>query len=267
MSAKQEQAAAQRARTGKEQTHDIGASTDQNQQAQSQTHRPDNQSPDWYSALIHTNLGLIIVATFTFLIIGWQAVETKKAAQASRDSVQQAERHFRVLHRQWIDVSEFHFSIAHFEDEDAIVLLSFKLSNNTELPLRLSHVKIYVFDSFRIIWFNQTLATRDSRRVTSIAAKIPVDLTRQMQGGGISIVVAGIAFFSSALDDMDERTLSQSMFARVTEAPMPGAYGVSGSLGVYSFGSVEDLIKRLELANQRDSSQDVHGSVEIGEAD
>ena len=54
----------------------------------------------WHLVLNNPEWSLVIVGLLTFFVIGWQAVETKKAAQATRKSAESIQQQITVMERQ-----------------------------------------------------------------------------------------------------------------------------------------------------------------------
>ena len=75
-----------------------------NQWISAEAQSPGNQSPRWYKS---PEWILVVVGCVTFLVIGWQSFETRRAATATRDAAIAAGRGVDVLidsERAWVIV-------------------------------------------------------------------------------------------------------------------------------------------------------------------
>jgi hypothetical protein len=91
-----------------------------------------NTSPEW---------ALVIVGILTFLVIGWQSWETKKAAVAARDSIKLQE----LAYAQWVNVVNWRFEPIGFVSatDGAHMHILFDIINPTKFPLTVTKVSVF----------------------------------------------------------------------------------------------------------------------------
>lgn len=74
----------------------------------------------------------------TFVFIGWQADETRKAAKAAADSVLVQE----VQYKQWAEIGGWRDFTPKPIPDDATLALGFEVKNTTNFPFTLKHLRI-----------------------------------------------------------------------------------------------------------------------------
>jgi hypothetical protein len=117
----------------------VVASPEQGQPANNGAGTTD-QSPHWYDFLtssVAADWAIVIVAGLTGLVVGWQAWETRKAANAARRSAvagQLAQRTSRVIERAYLDVHGFAMSGDVLKPK-----FRFQISNTGNTPAKVTH--------------------------------------------------------------------------------------------------------------------------------
>jgi hypothetical protein len=92
--------------------------------------------------LDYITVGLLAI---TAGIVAWQAVETRRAVNASRDSIQMSQRHFALQNAQWLDVSFLRVeAIKRDGDSGPIWHVRFIIDNRTAHPVRITRVDLEI---------------------------------------------------------------------------------------------------------------------------
>jgi hypothetical protein len=74
--------------------------TKEDENSATASNEANNDPPHWYTPLKRPEWWLVVAAFLTIFIIGWQAVETRYAAQATRDSVGAIQQQAGIMERQ-----------------------------------------------------------------------------------------------------------------------------------------------------------------------
>jgi hypothetical protein len=118
----------------------------------------DQKKSYWQDAFAPSNLVnwcLVLIgwlgvwaAGATFAVIGWQAIETRKAAvatQISAEAMRDSVRLQKILGRQWVVLENWSLSREMSHDGWAkSAILSFNVINATDAPLRLKRIEMFV---------------------------------------------------------------------------------------------------------------------------
>ena len=71
-----------------------------NENPETHPEKADNNPPRWHAAFKRPEWWLVAAALLTLLFVGWQAWETKEAAEATRDSVKAIQDQGKIMERQ-----------------------------------------------------------------------------------------------------------------------------------------------------------------------
>ena len=113
---------------------------------------------------------LCIITLVTGFFVGWQAYETRQAAQATRDATQQTERHFELLNAQWLDTSHFYIEAVTVVDttgapSSLMWSIDLHIANNTPLKITLTSIEMFIADEKTILWTGKTIGPRNSMKL------------------------------------------------------------------------------------------------------
>src|SRR5665213_3266841 len=100
----------------------------------SRTNEADCHSPKWYAAFKRPDGMLVIVGIITFVIIGWQSWETRRAANSAAESMEAIVQSERA----WVfaDIGQLP-NIEHREDEVGLAIMPILFRNYGRTPARL----------------------------------------------------------------------------------------------------------------------------------
>jgi hypothetical protein len=107
-------------------------------QEQAQSTQGNAPECDWPE--MNSNQALVVVGIITFVALLWQANETRRAAAATRDSVQANERHFRLLNQQWMDFDNWNANV-----NGGVADISFDIINRTKMAVTLTIIRTRYF--------------------------------------------------------------------------------------------------------------------------
>jgi hypothetical protein len=111
--------------------------------AKSENHSPyapeesDTHSPHWYASIKRPEWLQIIVAILGIAVIAWQSWETRKAAEATRKSVELQEVGFG----QWVKATDWQAYIRKRDSGQTELLISCKIINPTKFPLMITMIE------------------------------------------------------------------------------------------------------------------------------
>jgi hypothetical protein len=144
-------------------------------------------SPEW---------ALVIVGIITFFVIGWQSLETRKAASAGQDSIKLQE----TAYKQWLELRDWNVVIS--EDEKWLNVTVY-LINPTDFPVTLSLVKITLdigqgVEAY-LICKGRSLPPKEPVKMTVSGALSDIAKPNYFEGR-LGIIVEGSLKFMSILE-------------------------------------------------------------------
>jgi hypothetical protein len=139
----------------------------------------------------------------TLLVVAWQAYETGQAVKASQASIQTIERHFKMVHYQWLRTTNWRMSQLLTEPSGRPYLeIRFALENPTEMPVTVTS-------------WNAQLAQRSSGGATAS----PVQL------GPKSTATVGFASYQLENDEMSKWRAGRLWIPASCEVHYDDAFG------------------------------------------
>jgi len=128
-------------------------------EGRNQTAETENTTADRNGFEMKPEWWLVAVGILTTLVIGWQAWETRRAANQTRRSVASSERHFAMLNAQWLDAEDFVCQpmMPLHDKELAVWFITFKIRNNTPLIVTIKSIEYYVDQIVNIMQLQKTV--------------------------------------------------------------------------------------------------------------
>jgi len=192
----------------------------------------DCYSPKWYATFKRPDGMLVVVGIITFIIIGWQSLETKHAAKAAADSVEAINKQAtimeqqttatqdaaeatkksvelqRVAMQQWIDTEDWEAGPRFIQPTatEGFLPISFTIVNNTKFKMYLDRVTVWIDREEAVsIWYRNKLLTPDGDVQ-------PVAIERRLMGvklesyriGVYRFEIGGVVSYVDAFGDKQE---------------------------------------------------------------
>jgi hypothetical protein len=138
-----------------------------NQPTEDVTKSANQKAPNRYDFLRESataDWALVLVGTLTGLAVWRQAVHTKAAAQATRDSVAANERHFKLVNQQWLDTQNWRVLYTAISNETLRMDVWCEVANPTTMAVTLTGFRADSLDTPIDSWVATTRHVLPPRR-------------------------------------------------------------------------------------------------------
>lgn len=154
----------------------------------------DCDPPHWYAAFKRPDGMLVLVGIATFIVIAWQAWETRRAAQDMQRSVEIQE----VPLRQWLLFPNWGMDLADPLNDATTFKVWFDILNETSYPLTIKRVWIQIFRQPVYIHDRYVLAPKRSRRYAT-STRLTQEQLQKRRDGVLDLIVVGNVVFEGVL--------------------------------------------------------------------
>lgn len=204
-----------------------------NESPETHSEKAGENAPHWYTHLKRPEWWLVIAAFVTLLVIAWQSVETRRAAEATQRSAAIMEQQTastekaaiatqaaaeatnksvelqRVAMQQWIDTDDWKAGPGFIQPTatEAFLPVSFDVVNTTKYKMLLDRVDIWIDrEEACTVWFRKQLLTPDGGHAT-------VGFQRKLEGlkletyrkGLLRFEIGGVVSYVDAFGEAQEQ--------------------------------------------------------------
>jgi hypothetical protein len=149
--------------------------------------------PQWYAPLKGPEWWLVLAAFLTLFVIAWQAIETRRAAEAAQRGIEATQKSVeiqRVAMGQWVDTGCWEVVPKHIQPTatEAELRINFEIGNPTNFPLTLKSV---------ILWTDRihTASIGLGRLVLPPRADTALNFEKRLEGVKLANYVNSRLFF------------------------------------------------------------------------
>jgi hypothetical protein len=170
------------------------------------TNKTPQNPPCWYTAFKRPEWALVIVGIATFLVIGWQAWETRRAVEVSQKSALATERSVKLqeaISRQWVNIENWSANAPNYftGKTEAKLQVFFDVINPTKMPLTLDRIVVQINGTPFTIFHRNALAP-DKKYTAFFEIALNPTESKHYGNGRLPVIFDGMVSFTDAFGNL-----------------------------------------------------------------